>query len=143
MKFRFRFASLLKVRKHKEHIERQKLGMLLEQKNALVREIEEEQESILSSFAFTADRLATTSSIRMGYEFMHDRKKAIIKLQQELEEVNAQLEKQQKALTEANRKVKMIEMIEAKDFEEFTKKQNAIEQLQLNEVAMQIFNRTN
>lgn len=143
MKFRFRFASLLKVRRHKEQIEQQKMTMLLRERTRIAEEIEIEQEKVLSVFTYKTGRSESISSIRLGYDFMHDRKKRIIELQAELADIKLKIENQQAELSKARKKVKMIELIEEKDHNEFVKEQQAREQIQLNEVAMQMFNRTN
>ena len=74
---------------------------------------------------------------------MHDRKKGILLLQEEIEKINQLIEEQKEQVIEANKRIKIIELIEAKDRLKHMKEQEMEEQFQLNEIATQMFNRTN
>ena len=83
MKFLFRFKSLLKVRRHDEQIENQKMGALLQKKNRLLKQLGEEEERARLSFEGTTQNLSPTiRTVRIGYQFMHDKKKTILTLQE-------------------------------------------------------------
>ena len=142
-KFIFRFSSLLKVRKHKVDLEQQKMSVLLQKRKQLMDQLLQEEEIIRKLFKSENESSYASSRVRMGYEYLHDKQRGILMLQDEISKINAEIEKQKEEVIEANKQIKMIELLETKDRLKYMKEQEMEEQFQLNEIATQMFNRTN
>ncbi len=140
-KFIFRFASLLKIRKHEAELKQQKMSDLLYKRKRLMEELQREEERIKG--LFSEDNVLRGRQMRSGYEFLHEKQRNILKLQDEIQNMNEEIEAQKEKVIEANKQFKMMELLQAKDRLKYMKEQEMEEQFQLNEIATQMFNRTN
>lgn len=143
MKFNFKFESVLNVYRHEEKQEQQKLGALIEKKlqmekviNNLRQKVKEAQDS---SSAIIEGSL---THVKRSYARMHEIQNEIWEMQSKVIEVQKEIEEQRTRLLHANRKVKVLEKLKSKEKASFVKLRQHHEQLQQNEIATQMYNRS-
>lgn len=142
MKFVFKFASLLKVRRYEVDREQQKLAKLLNEKDQL-----EKKMHLLKRKLFEFGELADSSTarnvaeIRKGYEFKKDLQDKIWQIEQKVTAVNEDIISQRKKLLEAKKQFQIFEKLEKRDRAKFVKKVLDFEQKQQNNIAIQMYNR--
>ncbi|MGD8428091.1 MAG: flagellar FliJ family protein [Balneolaceae bacterium] len=143
MKFKFQFESLLHIRRHEEKKEQQELGRLLGMKLQIKNKIDRFR-GRLEKFedAYSNDIPRNALDIRHYYELRHDVQKKIWDLKGELGCLEKSIERQRERLMQANQKTKMLEELEERERKKFIEHHQHREQLQQNEIATQLYNRT-
>lgn len=142
MKFVFKFASLLKIRRHEVDREQQKLAKLLNERVQL-----EKKMHLLKSKLDECGEMVRASTtlnvveIRKGYEFKKDLQHKIWQVEQKVREVNEEIESQRKKLLEAKKQSQIFEKLEKRDRAKFVEKVLDYEQKQQNKIAIQMYNR--
>ncbi len=138
MKFKFRFASVLKLRRHQEKKEKQKLGILLKKKEILHRKILE-----LKNLCHHGIEQAEEQSLvknRQDYAQKHTWHKKLTRLRQQVTRLDTEVEEQRQALTEAYKNTRMMEKLKDNEKQAFIEEAEHLEQLQQNEIAIQRYN---
>ncbi len=142
MKFVFKFASLLKIRRYEVDREQQKLGKLLNEKVQLEKKMHHLKRK---SDEFGEPSGASTSlkvvEIRKGYEFKKDLQNQIWEVETELSRMNEKIEKQRREVLEAKKQSQIFEKLEKRDRAKFVEKVLDYEQKQQNKIAIQMYNR--
>ncbi len=144
MKFRFKLETVLKIRAHEENMEKQRLGLALNEWQAL----KEQQKNLESSLTDVHSQFIQHSELDMVkmkqyYGFIHDQHATINKLDHEMETAEEKVNEQRKRLLEANKKTRMLEKLKEKERMRYRQDLERTEQFELNEIATQRFNRTN
>lgn len=135
-KFRFRLETVLDVRKHEEQLQKQEFAKRLQKKVSLEvqrRKIEEELN-------------AYTNNPRFGigknhFEFIQSQQSRIFNLNNRILKAKEELEIERQKLLDARRKTLALENLESKQKAMHLKELERLEQLQMNEIASQRFNR--
>jgi flagellar FliJ protein len=144
MKFEFQFEALLNIRRHEEKKQQQRLAVLVEQQLRLKNRTEQFKER-LKKFEETVSngRSQKAAAIRHQYELKHDLQKKIWQLQQKDRQLDEAIEQQRSRLIQANRNTRMLEKLENRERAKFIERHQHQVQLQQNEIATQIYNRSN
>lgn len=146
MKFQFQFESVLKVRRHQEKEEQQKLATLTGKQAQLdqaCRGLYEKIQAVeVDAVAGQSSGSVPVTEVRRQYEQQHSLRDELWALQDEQRELAEAIDEQRKQLMEANRKTKILEKLKSRERAKFLKEQQQIEQNQQNEIATQIYNRT-
>lgn len=140
MKFNFSLEPVLKVRKHKEKLQKQKLAEKLSAKE----QINSRQENMKQKLE---NYLANTDS--SDFKNVHTIKRHSKHMQQtskKIEELNGQLKKAEHAVSEereklvvANQKRHMMEKVKEKERKHFLEKLSKLEQKTMDEIATQTY----
>lgn len=138
MKFKFRFDSVLKIRRYQKRKEKQKLNVLFNKRSTteqlvsnLWKQCRQEAES------------STKESVlanRRYYTQKHRQHEYLKQLKQELNQLNSKVKQQREKLAEAVKRMQMMEKIKERDKKVFIEHAEHVEQLQQNEVAIQRYN---
>lgn len=143
MKFVFKFASLLKVRRYEVDREQQKLAKLLNERVQVEKKMEILKRKLQE---FGKPDAGSTSvdiaEIRKGYEFKKDIQDQIWQVEQEVGRVNKEIEYQREKLIEAKKQCQIFEKLEKRERARFVEKVLDYEQKQQNSIAIQMYNRS-
>jgi flagellar biosynthesis chaperone FliJ len=138
MKFNFRFASILKLRRHQEKMEKQQLSKLFRKKAMLKEQHDELRQQNLQGVEVKESQSIIT--VRQQYEQKHARQKQMSALKQQLVELDIAVEQQRWKLAEANKETRKLEKLKSNEKQAFIEDAEHEEQLQQNEIAIQRFN---
>jgi flagellar biosynthesis chaperone FliJ len=116
-KFKFRLETVLKVRKHEEFLQKQHFAKVLQKKAAL------EQHKVEIN------------------EQLQGRHNQLFNLANRINKAENDVERERKKMLEARRKTLALENLESKQKIQFIKELDKAEQLVMNEIATQRFNR--
>jgi flagellar FliJ protein len=143
MRFHFQFESLLDIRRHRENKERQKLGQLLEKQVSLEEKITQLKQKIAK---FEETMLSGGShkalAVRQQYTQKQELQKKSWQIQREQEKLEKKIAQQRHRLREANKQTRMLEKLKDRQRAEFVEEFQRQEQKQQNEVAIQMYNRS-
>lgn len=144
MKFRFKLETVLKIRAHEEKMEKQRLGVVLNEWQAL----KDQQKNLENSLSEVHSRFiqqpeSDMVKMKQYYGFIHDQHQTIYKLDHDMEKAEEKVIEQRKKLLEANKKTRMLEKLKEKERMKYRQELERMEQTELNEIATQRFNRTN
>lgn len=144
MSFLFRFHSLLKLRRHKVTSEKQKMHALRQEEQALQEEINH-QKKVLADIQQHADNQPqpNLNAIKNKYQYIHNKKQALLELNDALEAAKEATGKQKRKLVEASKNVKVLEKLEAREKLSYYEAQQEEERKKLNEIATSMYNRAN
>lgn len=144
MKFKFRFDSVLTIRKHEEEIQRQKYANALRVKYNIENQKAEIKE-VMDKYNHAFEHKLPTGrlGIMQHYSHIQDSQQKIWELNNALKRADEEVERERLKLVEANKKTKMLEILETKDRKSFIIEMERMEERQLNEIATQLFNRRN
>ncbi len=138
--FVFELESVLKIRKHKEKIEKQKLAGIMNKREAILKEIALRNEKLES---YMANGLETVRSDynkeRILKEFVLSEMKEISRLKKELSEKEKDISVQKSVLLKARRDTEALIKLRQKKFLEYKREAERKEQLFQNEIATQIY----
>lgn len=140
MKFRFKYRSLLKIRRHEQKRQQQKLAELLGRRQQMNRQLERLRDRP-DPPALSEGGRHSVQGMRRGYDHRMTHLKQVWELQEKLERLGRDIEKQRGRLLEASKKKRMLEKLEAQDRMRFLEEFQRREQLQQNEIATQLYNR--
>lgn len=144
MKFKFRFNSVLTVRKHEEEVQKQAYAAALRVKYNLEKQIYEIRDAMSGYNDRFADHLPTGRvGVMQHYAYIQQNQMKLWELENELRRADAEVEKERIKLIEANKKTKMLELLETNERKSFFKEMERVEERQLNEIATQLYNRRN
>lgn len=142
MKFAFKFASVLKIRRHEVDREQQKLARLLNERVQL-----EKKMHLLKNKLHECGEVVNESTsvnvveIRKGYEFKKDLQDKIWRVEQEVGKMNEDIKSQRKELLETKKQSQIFENLEKRERAKFVKRVLDHEQKQQNKIAIQVYNR--
>lgn len=142
MSFKFSLAPVLKVRKHQEKLQKQKLAKELMKKKK-IDDIKEEVHSKLNSYLEknnTQDAENIHKIKRHGRHVIQAHE-IIKKLGNESEDVEKSVSNVRKKLASAHKNRHMMEKLKETEKEVFTKKTERDEQKNMDEIATQSFSR--
>lgn len=144
MKFKFRFDSVLTVRKHEEELQKQKFANALRTKYHLENQIAEISE-VMEKYnnAFENKLPSGRLGIMQHYAHIQDSQQKIWELKNAVNRAEEEVERERLKLIEVNKKTKMLEILEKKERKSFIQEMERVEERQLNEIATQLFNRRN
>lgn len=140
MNFSFKYRSLMKVRRHEQKLQQQKLAELLSRQQAMSRRLQRLLERPDPPALGNGGR-HSVQGMRRGYAHRMTHLKQVWKLQEELERLGCDIEEQRRRLLEASKKTRMLEKLEKQDKVRFLEELNRREQLQQNEIATQRYHR--
>jgi len=144
MKYSFRFQSLLELRKHQEKAEKQKLAEITKELMDLLNAREQIQRMIVEYALDNSDRgPGSVQFFKAGYTFLQQQRNKLRRLETKLRKIKAEQDKQRERLRLANQETKKLEKIKEKDKAKFFLEQERNEQLELNEIATQMYSRLN
>ncbi len=138
MKFNFRFASILKLRRHQKKMEKQQLSALFVKQSQLEEQYQKLQQRCAESHE--EKKSQSVVSLRQEYAQKHARQQQMRALKQQLHQLNAEVEQQRRRLTEANKETRKLEKLKGNEKQAFIRDAEHREQLQQNEIAIQRFN---
>ena len=138
MKFSFRFASVLKVRRYQKRKEKQKLGMLLNQKRMIEQQIRDLKKKC--QHAFEQPQKQSALANRQYYAQKHSQHERLTQLKKQHRVLGNKVEEQRGKLTEAVKKMRMMEKLKEREKRAFVERVEHMEQLQQNEIAIQRYN---
>lgn len=139
-RFRFRFETVLSVRKR---LEDEALKALAVAQMLLAREVERKQRLLEStaqaytrveSLGDTRAELLGTEAFRTEREFISGNKARVIQAEQAIFRANRNVEKTMRAYLQARRSTRTIEIIREKDYENFRKQLQVQEQKELDDL---------
>jgi flagellar protein FliJ len=140
MAFKFRYESLLNYRTHlkeKAEIEYAKvLGALLQAREELTL-LGWKYDRIQAAFKEAMAQAATGHEIRNYSEYLGFIREKTEKQNGEIEGLQTELETKRDILIEKSKDCKVIEKLREKDFEKWQQHQDRLEQIRLNEMAVQ------
>jgi len=135
-KFEFRLETVLKVRKHQEILQKQAFAKVLQKKAALEQHKEEVSDQL--NEYISSDHIAVN---KLHFEYMQGRHNQLFNLANRINKANNDVERERKKMMEARRKTLALENLESKQKIQFIKDLDKAEQLVMNEIATQRFNR--
>jgi len=143
MKFEFSLESVLKVRKHEEKVQKQKLAAELSRKEALT-----EQRIVLKKKI----KALIENTDRSNFESLHDLRrhkgyiqelhKRMQQLNQSLEVIDNAVKKERDKLAMVHKKRNIIEKVKDEEYELFLEKVSKLQQKVMDEIASQTFSRS-
>lgn len=142
MKFTFSLDSVLKVREHQEKIQQQKLAKEMNRK----RNIEEVRKEVSSRL----DQLLKNNEVKQ-FESLHSLKQlgsqmmeahqTMDRLNGEQKEVEKSVDKERLDLAKAHKKRHIMEKVKELELNLFSEKVSRHEQVRMDEIASQLFNK--
>jgi flagellar export protein FliJ len=138
MKFNFRLASVLKIRRHQKRKEEQKLSALFNRRTAIEEQIESLRAKCRENISYA--KKESVSANRRYYMQKHRQHEDLRQLKHQLGLLKHEVEEQRKHLTRAVKLMRMIEKIRDREKRAFIDHAEHMEQLQQNEIAIQQFN---
>jgi len=137
-------GSLLKLRKHQEQLEKQRLAEFMNRRQELCELKKNHEEKIKQSGGIMTDNGSGSmdlSVLRAHYVFKQDQHQEMWRLDGKLNKVEEKVELQRKKLVNANQRMRMLEKMRDRERLQFIKKVQHLEQKELNEIATQHYNR--
>jgi flagellar biosynthesis chaperone FliJ len=138
MKFKFRFASVLKIRRHQKRSEEQKLSVLFNRRRAIEEQIEGLRVECREEVIYAKKHSVLAN--QQYYMQKHRQHEDLMQLKHQLNRLKHEVKEQRMHLSRAVKRMRMIEKIRDRDKRVFIDHAEHIEQLQQNEIAIQQFN---
>lgn len=135
-KFTFTLKTVLRVRKHQEQVQKQALAKVVQKKFALEDRKDEVNTELVT---YTNSPLQTMG--KLHFEYIQSRHSQMFNLSNRIKKVDVDVDRERKKLMEARQKTKALENLESKQRIEFIYELDRAEQIQMNEIATQRFNR--
>ncbi len=144
MKFQFRFDSLLSVRKHEQAKQRMEYAKALRVLYNFQQE-KSQIENVLGEYneSFHINIPSGRYGMVQHYNFIQQSHQKIWELDKAIRRAEEDAERERLRLVEANKKMKMLEILENKERKNFIIAMERLEQKEMNEVATQLYNRRN
>lgn len=142
MKFTFSLNSVLKVREHQEKIQQQKLAKEMQRK----RNIEEVRNEVASRLNELLRRnelkqFESLHSLKQLGSQMIEAHQTMDRLNEEKKEAEEAVDKERIDLTKAHKKRHIMEKVKEVELSLFSEKVSRNEQIRMDEIASQIFNK--
>jgi len=143
MKFEFSLESVLKVRKHEEDVQKQKLAEELSRKRALTRQIAELKKKI-KDLIENADRgnFENLHNLRLHKSYVQEFHKRMQQLNQSLEVIDNSVKTERDKLALVHKKRNVIEKVKEEEYELYMEKVSKLQQKVMDEIASQTFSRS-
>lgn len=135
-KFTFSLATVLRVRKHQEQMQKQAFAKVVQKKVAL----EERKEEVHSELELYTNSSSTVMG-KIHFEYIQSGHNQLFNLSNRIKKADVDVERERKKLMEARQKTLALENLESKKRVEFIYELDRAEQIQMNEIATQRFNR--
>lgn len=142
MKFKFSLEPVLKVRKHQEKMQKQKLAEEVARQNE-INALRDQQKEQLNGYLESSDEMETRTVLEVKrhtshLENVHQR---MVSLSKELDQASEKVKIEQQKLASAHKDLHIMEKV--RDFEHslFSDQMNKEEQKFLDEIATQSFSR--
>lgn len=135
-KFTFRLATVLRVRKHQEQLQKQQFAKLVQKKVTLEDRKSEVQEALSTYIQSDSQTVG-----RNHFVYIQSLHLSLFNLKNRIKKVDAEVERERKKLLEARKKTMALENLESKQKILFLRNLDRAEQIQMNEIAIQRFNR--
>ena len=142
MKFEFSLEPVLKVRKHEEKIQKQKLAEKLNKKKDL-RELKERLKKELEKHINDADsnKFVNLHDLQRQQQYINDLHEKVKKVNDSLDKIKTVVERQRNKLADVHKKRHIMEKVKEDErelfLEEMTKQQRKV----MDEVATQTFSK--
>lgn len=138
MKFEFSLESVLKVREHKEKVQKQKLAEKISKKQNL-DERKQQLQTKLQRLLDRAERreFENIHDFRRNREYIENMREKVRKLNKSLRSVEQALEKQREKLAEVHKDHNIMEKLKEEEREEFMEKLSRQKRKIMDEVATQ------
>lgn len=142
MKFRFSLEPVLRVREHREKIQKQKLAekqrikqVISDKKTMIAKELEQ--------FLGEKDKSSVYDVLKLknAYAHMENSHQLMGKLARDLEKADQAISNERDKLVKAHRETHMLEKAKDREHEEFKKETDRTERKQMDEVAANFYNR--
>jgi len=141
-KFNFKLETVLRVRRHREEKERQKLANLRRKKMRLEAQKSDINSDLQTFHTNRDEQIDGQSPIqhRQQYSYIHEQHQQMKQLDNKIDHLAKEVDDQRKKLIEANKQTKILKNLKSKHKMRFLEEVDRIEQKQLNEIATQRFN---
>lgn len=141
MKFEFSMEPVLKVRKHEEKIQKQKLAEKLNKKkdlNELKERLTKELEKHISS---DNDAIVNLHELQRKQQYINDLHEKVKKVNSSLETVKKAVERQRDKLADVHKKRHIMEKVKEEERELFLEEMSRHQRKVMDEVATQTFSK--
>jgi len=143
MKFEFSLESVLKVRKHEEKLQKQKLAEKLTEKKRLTiqkKKLKEKLQSVIDN----ADRneFKNLHNLRRHNGYIQGLHKRMEQLNGSLKTIESAVEKERDKLALVHKKRNIIEKMKDEEYELFLEKVSRLQQKAMDEIASQAHSRS-
>ena len=140
MKFNFSLEPVLKVRKHKERLQKQKLAEKLSAKEQ-INSRQEEMKQKLENYLQNTERsdFENVHTIKRHSKHMQQTYKKIEELDGQLKEAENAVSEEREKLVVANQKRHVMEKVKEKERKRFLEKLSKLEQKTMDEIATQTY----
>lgn len=142
MKFTFSLDSVLKVRQHQEKIQQQKLAKEMQRKRN-IEEIRNEVSTRLNQLLKSneVEQFESIHSLKQLGSQMMEAHQTMNRLNGEKKEAEKAVDKERADLTKAHKKRHIMEKVKELELNLFSEKVSRNEQIRMDEIASQLFNK--
>lgn len=142
MKFNFSLDPVLKVRKHEEKIQKQKLAKEVQKKNQINR-LQEEVKDKLTGYIneSNTERAESIHHIKLHSLYIQEVHSTMKKLKDDESNAQKAIEEQRKHLEKVHKKRHILDKMKDFEFNTFNEYVERVEQKTLDEIAIQSFSR--
>jgi flagellar protein FliJ len=144
MKFKFSLESVLRVREHKEKLQKQKLAEKLRMKQMILdkkSEIATGLNEFLNNQEMDKGKVHDIRKLRSSYAHLEQSHQIIGRLDREMARADRDVSKERDKLAEAHRETHMLEKVKDREQKAFRKEEERRERSQMDEIAAQFHNR--
>ncbi|MEX0648320.1 MAG: hypothetical protein WEA56_08800 [Balneolaceae bacterium] len=140
MKFKFKLESILNLRTHKQQAEKQKLAVLLKEKEELDQELKRRLDNIgkITSKA-SKQKHVNQSMEKMVQHFVLIEGKILNQIREKIMQTKELVLRQRQQVIEADQQLQIIQKLKKKAFVEYLREVERKEQIFQNEIATQIY----
>lgn len=142
MKFEFSMEPVLKVRKHEENIQKQKLAEKLTKKkdlNALKERLKKELENHVNEAG--DNKFVNLHDLQRQQQYINDLHEKVKKVNESLEKVKAAVDRQRDKLADVHKKRHIMEKVKEDERELFLEEMSKQQRKVMDEVATQTFSK--
>ena len=142
MKFNFSLVPVLKVRKHEEKIQKQKLAKEVQKKNQINR-LQSEVNEKLTGYINESNikRAESIHDIKVHSLYLQEVHSTMRKLKNDESDIQKAIEEQRQNLEKVHKKRHILDKMKDFEFDSFNEKEERFEQKTLDEIAIQSFSR--
>jgi flagellar export protein FliJ len=142
MKFNFSLNPVLKVRKHEEIIQKQKLAKEVKKKNQ-INQLQSEVTEKLNGYLkeSNTNNAASIHDIKLHSLYLQDVHTTMRNLKNDESNVQKAIEEQRQNLEKVHKKRHILDKMEEFELDTFNENVERVEQKTLDEIAIQSFNR--